>query len=50
MPWRLMESAGIGPPFLVSVLDGSEQSASRHCRFAPGESPPFLLDGKLRES
>jgi hypothetical protein len=32
--WR---SEGIAPPSLTSTLDGSECSASRLCRFSPGE-------------
>jgi hypothetical protein len=27
----------IAPPFLISALDGGEWSASRPCRFIPGE-------------
>jgi hypothetical protein len=30
-------SGGIAPPFLTSALDGGEWSASRPCRFTPGE-------------
>jgi hypothetical protein len=30
-------SGGIAPPFLTSVLDGNELSASRSCRFSPRE-------------
>jgi hypothetical protein len=32
--WR---SKSVAPPFLISVLDGVEWSASRHSRFTPGE-------------
>jgi hypothetical protein len=31
---------GVAPPFLTSALDGSEWSASRPCRFTPGERAP----------
>jgi hypothetical protein len=31
------ESGGIAPPFLTSALDEGEWSASRSCRFTPGE-------------
>jgi hypothetical protein len=30
-------SGGIAPPFLTSALNGGEWSASRPCRFTPGE-------------
>jgi hypothetical protein len=33
-------SRGIAPPFLPSALDGGEWSASRPCRFTPGERAP----------
>jgi hypothetical protein len=31
---------GIAPPFLTAALDGDEWSASRPCRFTPGEKAP----------
>jgi hypothetical protein len=33
-------SGGIAPPFLALAVDGSEWSASRPCRFTPGERAP----------
>jgi hypothetical protein len=33
-------SGGIAPPFLTSTLDGGQWSASRPCRFIPGEIVP----------
>jgi hypothetical protein len=38
-----MESGGIVPLFLISALDGSEKSASRLDRFAPGKEPPVTI-------
>jgi hypothetical protein len=36
----IWESGGIAPPFLTSVLDGGEWSASLSCRFIRGERAP----------
>jgi hypothetical protein len=36
----IRESGGIAPTFLTSALDGGEWSASRPCRFTPGEVAP----------
>jgi hypothetical protein len=38
-------SGGISPPFLTSALDGGEWSASRPCRFTPGETTQYPLGG-----
>jgi hypothetical protein len=40
-------NGGIAPPFLTSVLDGGEWSASRLGRFTPGKIPKYPLDRKL---
>jgi hypothetical protein len=32
-------SGSVGPPFLISAIIGCEWSASRPCRFTPGNSP-----------
>jgi hypothetical protein len=37
MPSKHMGSGGIAPPFLISVLDVDEWSASRPGRFTPRE-------------
>jgi hypothetical protein len=37
MPWRDWGNGGITPPFLTTALNGGEWSASRLCRFTPGE-------------
>jgi hypothetical protein len=37
---KTLGSGGIAPPFLTLVLDGNELSASRPCRFTPGEIDP----------
>jgi hypothetical protein len=34
----IRENGGIAPPFLTSVLDGGELSASCPCCFTPGET------------
>jgi hypothetical protein len=31
---------GVAPPFLTSALDEGDWSASRTCRFTPGETAP----------
>jgi hypothetical protein len=36
----MCESGGIAPPFLTSVLDGGEWTASHLCRFTSGETAP----------
>jgi hypothetical protein len=33
-----MGGGGIAPPFFTLALDGGERSASRPCRFTPGET------------
>jgi hypothetical protein len=41
-------SGTVAPPFLTSALDGGEWSASRPCRFTPGERAPWYpLDRRL---
>lgn len=35
-----MGNEGIGPPFFISVVDGSEWPASCHGIFTIGEKPP----------
>jgi hypothetical protein len=37
---QVWESGGIAPPFLISVLGGSEWSASWHCPLPTGKEPP----------
>jgi hypothetical protein len=36
------KSGGIAPSFLTSALDGSEWSASSHCRYIPEETAPSI--------
>jgi hypothetical protein len=41
-------SGSIGAPFLTTALDGGERSASRPCRFTPGDrAPRYPLDRRL---
>jgi hypothetical protein len=43
----LWGSGSIAPPFMTSVLDGGEWSASRPSCFTPGKDTPYPLDRKL---
>jgi hypothetical protein len=45
---RTLRSGGMAPPFLTSVLDGCEWSASRPCHYTRGKrAPRYPLDRRL---